>query len=323
MREVYPDIFMEELLLPNNPLKYLNLFIIKGAERSMIIDCGFNMEETEEKMLDIFAKHGLDFNTTILYLTHLHSDHVGLATFLQEKGVEVYISQVDGQILNNPDATWAATYENAMLQGLAEDNFQIEEHPGYKYAISGKLQYSEAVVGASLKVGDYEFEIIELSGHTPGMTGLYERKHQLLFCGDHILQKITPNITFWGFEYGDSLGTYFKNLDKVYDLEIVHLFSSHRELVKDHRVRIDELRQHHEKRLDEVRKALALKAYSDVRTVTKQMHWDIRSRNFDEFPQSQKSFATGEAHAHLEHLRYRGEADYVQKGEKLYYFLKV
>ncbi|HHU53234.1 MAG TPA: MBL fold metallo-hydrolase [Clostridiaceae bacterium] len=323
MREVYHNIFIEELLLPNNPLKYLNVFIIKGESRSMIIDCGFNMEETKEIILNIFEKHGLDFDNTILYLTHLHSDHVGLATFLREKGVEVYISQVDGDILNNPDATWDATYKNAMLQGLSEDNFKIEEHPGYKYAITGKLDYTEAVIGDSLKIGDYDFEIIDLSGHTPGMTGLYEKEHRLLFCGDHILQRITPNITFWGFEYGDSLGTYFKNLDKVYDMEIVHLFSSHRELVKDHRERIDELKLHHEKRLDEVRNALTLKRYSSIRDVTKQLHWDIRSNNFDEFPQSQKSFATGEAHAHLEHLRYRGEVDYIQKFEKLYYFLMI
>ncbi len=322
MREVYHNIFVEELLLPKSPLKYLNLFIIKGEGRAMIIDCGFNMEETKERMLDIFEKHELDFDNTILYLTHLHSDHVGLSTFLQEKGVEVYISRVDGEILNNTDASWDETYENAMLQGLAEDNFRIEEHPGYKYASIGTLDYTEAVIGDTISMGDYYFEIIDLSGHTPGITGLYEKKHRLLFCGDHILQKITPNITFWGLEYGDSLGTYLKNLDKVYNMDVLHLFSSHRELVKDHRERIDELKRHHKKRLDEVRKALTLKEYSSVRDVTKEMHWDIKAKNFDEFPQSQKSFATGEAHAHLEHLRYMGEVDYIKKGEKLYYYCK-
>lgn len=70
-----------------------------------------------------------------------------------------------------------------------------------------------------------------------------------------------------------------------------------------------------------MKNALTLKEYASVRVVTKHMHWDIRGKNFDEFPQSQKSFATGETHAHLEHLRHRGEANYIQKGEKLYYFL--
>lgn len=322
MREVYKNIFLEELSLPNNPLKYLNFFIIKGKDRSMVVDCGFNTKETRERILEIFEKHSLDFNSTLLYLTHLHSDHVGASSFLQEKGVEIYISKIDGDIVNNPDRQWARVYENAMFQGLAEDNFKIEEHPGYKYAITERLEYKEAVVGEYINIGDYSFEIIDLSGHTPGMTGLYEREHKILFCGDHILFKITPNITFWGFQYGDSLGTYLANLDKVYDMDIEHLFSSHRDLIADYRSRIDELKLHHEERLQEVRKALKLKEHSSVRDVTKNMHWEIKSKNFDEFPQSQKSFATGEAHAHLEHLRNLGEADYIQKDEKLYYYLK-
>jgi hypothetical protein len=33
-------------------------------------------------------------------------------------------------------------------------------------------------------------------GHSPGHIGLYERKHRLFFCGDHILDRITPNNTF-------------------------------------------------------------------------------------------------------------------------------
>ncbi|EKX80958.1 metallo-beta-lactamase [Clostridium botulinum CFSAN001628] len=40
-----------------------------------------------------------------------------------------------------------------------------------------------------------------------------------------------------------------------------------------------------------------------VKQVTKELHWDIKSKNWDEFPKSQKWFAAGEAHAHLEHLR--------------------
>ncbi len=148
----------------------------------MIIDYGFNMEETKERMLDIFKRHDLDFDNTILYLTHLHSDHVGLATFLQGKGVEVYISQVDGYIVNNPDVNWGDTYRNAILQGSSEDNFKIEEHPGYKYAITENLEYKEAVIGNTLNIGDYEFEIIDLSGHTPGITGLYEKNTNCSFA---------------------------------------------------------------------------------------------------------------------------------------------
>jgi len=40
------------------------------------------------------------------------------------------------------------------------------------------------------------------------------------------------------------------------------------------------------------------------------MHWDYRAKNFEEFPNNQKWFATGEALANLEHLRAIGKADY-------------
>ena len=52
------------------------------------------------------------------------------------------------------------------------------------------------------------------------------------YCfGDHILGDITPNITFWDFAVGDSLGTYFKSLELVETLPIRYLFSAHRSLV--------------------------------------------------------------------------------------------
>lgn len=48
MREVYRNIYLAELPLPNNPLKYLNFYIIKGQDQSMIIDTGFNREDTKK-----------------------------------------------------------------------------------------------------------------------------------------------------------------------------------------------------------------------------------------------------------------------------------
>ncbi len=179
-----------------------------------------------------------------------------------------------------------------------------------------------AIPGEYIQVGEYNFEIIDLKGHTPGIVGLYDKEHKLLFCGDHILGKITPNITFWGFQYGDMLGTYLKSLDLVYNMDIDYLFSSHRFLVEDHRERVKELYQHHEKRLDEARHILRKCGRATVRTVTKQLQWDIKSKSWDDFPASQKWFAAGEAHAHLEHLRALGELVMEEENGVLYYSMK-
>lgn len=326
MREVYKNIYLEELPLPNNPLKYLNFYIIKGQEKSMIIDTGFNREDTKEDIMKVFKELNLKPENTILFLTHLHSDHTGLATYLEEIGLTIYASKMDGDLLNNSveksDSMWQDTIQQGVWQGLEEDKLDIEDHPGFKFRPTAHINFISAIPGEYIQIGEYNFEIIDLKGHTPGIVGLYEKEHKILFCGDHILGKITPNITFWGFQYGDILGTYLESLDYVYNMDINYLFSSHRFLIDDHRNRIKELYNHHAKRLDESREALKKSGRSTVRTVTKQLHWDIKSKNWDEFPKSQKWFAAGEAHAHLEHLRALGEVTMEEEDGVLYYFIK-
>ena len=323
MREIYKNIYLKELALPNNPLKHLNFYIIRGPEESMIIDTGFNREDTKTDILDVFEQLDIKPEKTKLFLTHLHSDHTGLASYLEEMGLRVYASKIDGDLLNSSvektDPMWRNTLQHGIWQGLEEDRLVIEDHPGFKFRPTAHINFIPAVPGDFIPVGEYNFEIIDLKGHTPGIVGLYEREHKILFCGDHILGKITPNITFWGFEYGDILGTYLNSLDLVYHMDIEHLFSSHRFLVEDHRKRIEELYQHHNRRLDEAREALRAAGRSTVRSVTKQLHWDINSRNWDDFPKAQKWFAAGEAHAHLEHLRALGEVTMEEEGGVLYY----
>lgn len=323
MREIYKDIYMKELPLPNNPLKYLNFYLVKGKDKSMIIDTGFNREDTKEEITKAFEELNIKPENTILFLTHLHSDHTGLASYFEEIGLTIYISKIDGDLLNNSvyksDQMWQNVIENAKLQGLEEDQLDIEDHPGYKFRPTTSLNYNPANPGEFIQIGEYNFEIVDLKGHTPGIVGLYEREHEILFCGDHILGKITPNITFWGFQYGDMLGTYFKSLDLVYNMDIKHLFPSHRHLVDNHRERIKELYQHHAKRLEEARNILRKLGRSTVRTVTKELQWDIKSKSWDDFPDSQKWFAAGEAHAHLEHLRALGELNVEEENGLLYY----
>ncbi len=164
---------------------------------------------------------------------------------------------------------WSGTVQRAKWQGLEEEQLEIEDNPGYKFRPMDYINFKPAIPGEYIRIGEYNFEIIDLKGHTPGMLGLYEKKHKILFCGDHVLGKITPNITFWGFQYGDMLGTYLKNLKCVYNMDIDYLFSSHRFLIEDHRRRINELCLHHQERLDEIKEVLRKFGTCTVRKVTK------------------------------------------------------
>lgn len=307
IKEVYKDIYQAIFPLTGNPLKSINIFVIKAEDSSMIIDTGFNNPENRANMEELFEKLDLNPQKTKLFLTHLHSDHVGLAKWLSDKGIgDIYISETDGKMVENgihkEDFQWQNIIKNAHFQGLSPENLDIEDHPGYKNRPKEKFSSTKIKPGRKISIGDYNFVAIDEAGHTPGMLGLYEKDHKILFCGDHILGKITPNITYWGDEFGDSLGIYLENLEKIKDLDIKHLYSSHRFLVEDVNARIDELKNHHKDRLADCLQIIEKLGSANTTEITQQMQWDIKSKDWTDFPSSQKWFAVAEAAAHLKHL---------------------
>ncbi len=318
--QLYKNIHSYDIVLPNNPLKALNCYIIVGDNRNLIIDTGFDRDEGDEVLMKAVEELKIDLTKTDLFITHLHSDHCGLADRLSKRGVTIYASEMDGTLVN--DAVeghgWDYFYDHRKWFDLERDGVKLDEHPGYQYQAKEIMKFKPVVEGDEFQVGEYLFKVVEVPGHTPGQVNLYEEKHKLYFCGDHILGKITPNIAFWGFEYGDILQIYFDSLKKIYDYDIHTLFPAHRYLIKDHRERIDELFKHHEQRLNEVVKIVENEELS-VRDIAAKMTWDLRARNWDDFPNPQKWFAAGEAMAHIHHLRETGRLAEREENGILYY----
>lgn len=308
INEVYENIYHAIFPLTGNPLKEINIFTIKAGDEALIIDTGFNNEEIRSYMDRMIDELDLDLSKTRLFLTHLHSDHVGLAKYLEDRGIgEILLSEVDGYIVDHghdkDDVQWITYINNAKFQGLLPDeDLRIEDHPGYKNRPTQTFTYTKVNPGDRLSIGDFDFVMIDEAGHTPGMLGLYDERKKILFCGDHILGKITPNITWWGDKYGDSLGIYLENIKKLKDLDIEHLYSAHRFLVEDVNARIDELIAHHHDRLEDSISIIKKMGRANTTEITQRMNWDIRAKDWKDFPASQKWFAVGEAAAHLKHL---------------------
>jgi len=318
--EVYPNIFKNEIPLPNNPLKAINNYIIISESKNLIIDTGFNTVECQTELMKGVEELKLDLNKTDLLITHMHVDHSGLAHVLKKRGVQVvYFSQIDGEISNQTSQRDEFFHSLNRLLGFKGKN-PIKFGKEFGVDWTEPLEFSPLYEGNILVIGDYSFEVVDIPGHTPGHIGLYERQHKLFFCGDHILDEITPNITFWGFEQ-DILATYFKSLNKVYYYEIDYLFTAHRRIIRDHKKRITELLHHHEERLNEIRGILKDGRKTPVE-IAASMHWDISHKKWSDFPSSQMWFASGEALSHLEHLVHKGVVERSYKDGVLFYELR-
>jgi glyoxylase-like metal-dependent hydrolase (beta-lactamase superfamily II) len=129
---------------------------------------------------------------------------------------------------------------------------------------------------------------------------LYEPRKKIFVAGDHILSDVTPNILLMSDEW-DPLKAYLESLDKVYGLDIEIVLPGHRGTFRNWRKRIQELKHHHQERLDEIISILG-KGEKSAFQIASQMSWDIIYDSWDLFPVPQKWFATGETIAHLKYL---------------------
>ncbi len=190
---------------------------------------------------------------------------------------------------------------------VSREETEADRRKAAQNAAANWVPRADQPVQVAHAYGGYTFDVLDLKGHTPGHLGLYEKEHRLLFSGDHILNKITPNICCWDFD-NNYLGYFIENLKKITKLKINITFSAHRALVEDPYKRIEELIAHHARRLEHAREILRDRP-STAYECACLVKWDFLGGYFPDFPTSQKWFASSEMLAHLQALYFDGEVN--------------
>ena len=121
--------------LPDNPLRNLNAYLIKDDKRSLLIDTGFRRDECREALLGGLAELGVSMDNTDICLTHLHSDHTGLAPEIAGPNSKIFMSREDSRRLREFQRS-ANTHrtEEYTLQGFSLDETAfLRDSPMRKY----------------------------------------------------------------------------------------------------------------------------------------------------------------------------------------------
>ena len=322
--EILPDLYRIEVPLPGSPLKATNSYVIKGTERSLIIDTGWNREDCMTALVSGLKECGVDLQQADFFITHMHADHSGLVSTLAVEGARIYFGRADAEIIRSSTPEhWEKMIDFARKSGFPGEELEkaIGSHPGRRYSPNTSLNLYVLKDCDSISIGDYLFKCIETPGHTAGHICLYEPGKKIFICGDHILFDITPNITL-SAEERNPLKEYLMSLDKVYDLDVALVLPGHRSIFRNQKERIRELKQHHQTRLKEVISILG-KGKQNAFQIASQMTWDIGYKSWDLFPPAQKLFAFGEALAHLKYLEEEGEVGRQIEGQGLVFFTGV
>ena len=255
IEEIGSNFYRVEIPLPDSVLKVVNSYVIRDRERNLIIDTGMYNEECFNAMQAALKKLDVDLEKTDFFITHSHGDHIGLVYRLTHPGSAVYISELEAQIIARlrTDARLLDIEAFIYMSGFPKKDPQkiFPPYAGRQYKSGVTLPFKFVEDGDIIKRGEYQFTCVQTPGHSKGHMCLYEPDKKILVAGDHILKDITPGIQA-RFDNENPLEEFLASLDRVHALDIDTVLPGHRNLFKNPKKRIEDIKEHHRQRNNEV-----------------------------------------------------------------------
>ena len=303
------------LPMPQDGLRAINVYVVRGDEGVSLIDAGWNVPGNLEILRDGLASVDVALeDITDVHVTHIHRDHYTMGPELRRRvGSRIHLGRAEKPGLTvlrdlanavpvdsleqlrrggAPDVA-----ETALAQGLEDDWFERDWELPDEWTEPGPVS-----------VAGREMRATVTSGHTKGHLVFDDPGLGVTFTGDHVLPRISPSI---GFELGgwdNPLGDYLTSLEEMLDRPDSVMLPAHGAVGGSVHARVRELLDHHDSRLDATRRVLLATPGVTGLDVAAALPWTRRERRFAELDDFNKMIAICETMAHLDVLVARGEA---------------
>lgn len=308
IRSPVPYVYQLPITVPF-PVKVTNSYALDTGRGFLLIDFGMDGRLARREWQYYIDKLGLSSRTVrALFVTHFHPDHIGLSAWATEQ------FQAPLYLMNGEDLSFAevrhGVFDRAAIIRQADfwmshgvpPNIAMQWHHAAKKmwsTVPCPSEMNPVVDGTEVTIGRFTFRVIEQRGHSPHQGVLYESHGNLLFTGDQILTRITPNVGLYS-DSGDQnpLRAYLRSLDILMDLPDCLGLPAHEGLIASTHCRVEEIKAHHRQRSQQV-KTLVVEHENSGYVLARQLF----TRPLEG---EQLRLALGETLAHLEFLRYRG-----------------
>lgn len=306
--EIAPHIWQVWLPAPF-PLQRVYAYVFRGREGIDILDTGLHDAATIAAWER--ARHLISFAWTDvrrIVLTHHHPDHMGLAGWIQQRsGAVVWATpqtraQMECFQADRHEAVWVRTLRSFVDHGWPQDRTEeMKQHllsfvPQVHPLPTAWAHLEEGMPAFSL--GKDTYEVIDTPGHAVGHVSFWDPQTERMFCGDHVLQDITPNVAWTPYGEQDPLHAYFTSLQRMQRWRVSCAYAGHRGPIHAYGKRIDEIIHHHQNRLARIEEYV-IHTPMDAYTCCQRL-----------FPRAltvhQWRFAMGEVLAHLVYLERSG-----------------
>lgn len=338
--------------IPNNPLGHTLVYLLATDSGPVLIDTGWDDPTAWEALCSGLAACGTSATEVRGILgTHHHPDHHGLSGRMRDgSGAWIAMHAEDTAVIRRAREDGSERWFD-LLVGKLESAGAPAEHTAPMREARGEAQLTrltakaaipdrEIVPGELLDLPGRRVRAIWTPGHTPGHVCLHleerhpeaeRRGHGRLFSGDHLLPSVSPHIGLYEVDepgqhpaatdrdaagrWKDPLGDYLASLERVRRLDPAEVLPAHQHAFTDAPARVDELLDHHTRRLARLRGLLAERPLTPWELASR-MDWN---RPWAELSHSSRNIAVFEAQAHLRRLVAVGEAEPVPGADPVRY----
>ena len=309
VERVRPGLWSIPVPIPNNPLRYVLVYAFETEKGPYLVDAGWNTDEAFDELCRGLVTAGFDIGDVQgVLVTHIHPDHYGLAGRIREaSGAWVALHPADAALVHDryeePKPLVERMGELLMRAGAPEEEVQSLKGASMPVLPFVVTTHPDVLLedGDKPEVPGWDLVSVWTPGHTAGHLCFYERDLRLMLSGDHVLPRITPNISV-NPQAENPLVDYLASLDKVAEFETDEVLPAHEHRFVGLQARVNELKAHHEERFGEV--IVAIESGKDTAwDITAQMRW---SRSWDRINGWMRRAALGEALAHIRVLEARG-----------------
>ena len=309
VERVRPGLWSVPVPIPNNPLRYVLVYAFETDKGPYLVDAGWNTDDAYEVLCRGLVTAGFDIGDVQgVLVTHIHPDHYGLAGRIREaSGAWVALHPADAALVHDryeePKPLVERMGELLLRAGAPEDEVQSLKGASMPVLPFVVTTHPDVLLedGDKPEVPGWDLVSIWTPGHTAGHLCFYERDLRLMLSGDHVLPRITPNISV-NPQAENPLVDYLASLDKVAEFETDEVLPAHEHRFVGLQARVNELKAHHEERFGEVVEAIQ-SGSNTAWDITARMRW---SRSWDRINGWMRRAALGEALAHIRVLEARG-----------------
>jgi glyoxylase-like metal-dependent hydrolase (beta-lactamase superfamily II) len=332
MIEVFPGIRWLKLpiAMEQSTLEYVNVYLVEDKDGFLMIDSGWNTDTSFTYLHNALIKSSHSFQSIKkILITHVHPDHYGMAGRIRElSGATMVMHQIEKDYIEpryvNTSELLHQTDRLMRNNGVPDD--EMEE---MRDASLDVLNYivpaqPDSVLhnGDEIKAGTFKFEVLWTPGHSSGHVCLYDRHKKVLICGDHILPRITPNVSVNPQSIDNPLGRYMQSLEEIKKLDIDLVMPGHDEPFHNLNIRINEILHHHTLRNIEILQTISHNPRTAYE-IAKNIGWGNNRGKWKDLPPFHQRMAVFETLAHLEMLAADSRADKMPKKGIVHYKQRI